>query len=314
MDDNGQGEVNLTNNPLKDWYPVPSPDGMHVLFDRGLEQAAHDLYLINLIDRTVSRLTRLGSTVGAGPFYTYHNSHPFSPDGTRIVFNYNGNLWTVNLDGTRLTQLTSSGGDAWASFSPDGSHIVFMSDRNGFSEVYIANSDGTDQTQLTNEQTPGYRYPCFSPNGDRILFQSMRDGNGEIYVMNSNGTSQTRLTNSLAYDALPRFSPDGSRIVFESLDNGNSEIYSMDPDGSHPVNLSNHPSYDGGPSISDSGRIVFNSDRDGGREIYRMDADGANKQRLTHDGNSHLPHWVPMMPTVRTDSKPWSALKNLYRK
>jgi len=297
---NGENELNVTHDAPKDWYPVPSPDGRHVVFDRGVEQGTHDIFVIDLWDLSTSRVTSFRpASPSIGPFYTYHNSNPFTPDGSGMVFSYLNNLWTVRLDGSGLTQITQSGGDFWASFAPDGSKVVFMSTRDGWSEVYVADRDGGNQTRLTYEQTPGYRYPAFSPDGMRIVFQSMRDGDQEIYVMNTDGTGQTRLTDSPGTDYLPEFLPNGSRIVFGTDRDGNNEIYAMHTDGSSPVNLSNHPAYDGEPNPSpDSRQILFGTARDGGREIYIMSADGSNSRRLTHDGNSFHASFLPGMPTV----------------
>jgi len=62
---------------------------------------------------------------------------------------------------------------AW---SPDGSKIAFMSDRDGGDiEIYVMNADGSHQTRLTN--SPGRdAHPSWSPDGKNIYFQSPRDG------------------------------------------------------------------------------------------------------------------------------------------
>lgn len=83
--------------------------------------------------------------------------------------------------------------------------IAFESDRDGNSEIYVMNADGTNQTNLTHNPAPDFE-PVFSPDGTRIAFSSYRDGNPEIYVMRADGTNQTRLTNS-GYDVQPVFSP-----------------------------------------------------------------------------------------------------------
>src|SRR5829696_6535400 len=71
--------------------------------------------------------------------------------------------------------------------------IAFETTRDGNSEIYVMNSDGSAQTRLTNSTGEDFD-PAFSPDGSRIAFVSSRDGNSEIYVMNADGTQQTRLT------------------------------------------------------------------------------------------------------------------------
>jgi len=104
------------------------------------------------------------------------------------------------------------GGSACADYSEanntEANHrIAFTSDQDGNAEVYVVNSDGTGQTNLTNSSGDD-AFPAFSPDGTRIAFISDRDGNLEIYVMNSDGTDQTNLTNEEAgSDIDPVFSP-----------------------------------------------------------------------------------------------------------
>jgi len=120
----------------------------------------------------------------------------------------------------------------WASaWSPDGTKIAFNSGRPGV--IDVMNSDGSGQTNLTNNPDSGDSEPAWSPDGSRILFVSARDGNSEIYVMNADGSGQTNLTNNPdSGDSEPAWSPDGSRILFVSWRGGNAEIYVMNADGS----------------------------------------------------------------------------------
>src|SRR2546422_11400320 len=81
--------------------------------------------------------------------------------------------------------------DGFRAWPPDGTKIAFRSDRDGNSEIYVMNEDGTSQTRLTND--PGFDYkPAWSPDRTKIAFSSDRDGNHAIYVMNADGTNQTR--------------------------------------------------------------------------------------------------------------------------
>ena len=127
--------------------------------------------------------------------------------------------------------------------------IAFMSTRDGNSEVYVMNANGSGPTNLTNN--PAYdNSPAWSPDGSRIAFSSNRDDNEEIYVMNADGTGVIRLTNNPAYDFTAAWSPDGSRVVFSSNRDGNFEIYIMNADGSGLTRLTNDPALDGEPAWS----------------------------------------------------------------
>jgi len=176
----------------------------------------------------------------------------------------------------------------------DRSRIAFESSRDGNFEIYVMNSDGTNQTRLT--ESPGDDgEPRWSPDGRRIAFQSTRDGNLEIYVMNADGSGQTRLTNGAAADANPSWSPDGQRIAFHSARDGNTELYLMNADGSEQTRLTTNGAVDADPSWSPDGhQIAFQSNRDGNLEIYTMRADGSGVIRLTTSSAvDALPSWSP---------------------
>ena len=112
----------------------------------------------------------------------------------------------MNADGTHQHQLTSLGQNFVPSWSPSGKKIVFASSRDGNLEIYSMNSDGSNQTNLTNDSAYD-RNPCYSPNGKQIAFQSLRAGNSEIYKMTSSGDQPTNLTNDPAYDDRPSWQP-----------------------------------------------------------------------------------------------------------
>ena len=94
--------------------------------------------------------------------------------GEKIAFasNRDGNfdIYVMNADGTNPIRLTNNGGfDEDPSFSPDGSKIAFVSDRDsGNAEIYVMNADGSNITRLTNS---GVDFePSFSPDGSKIAF------------------------------------------------------------------------------------------------------------------------------------------------
>ena len=130
------------------------------------------------------------------------------------------------------------------------SRIAFVSGRDGNSEIYVMNADGTEQKNLTNNPAWDW-YPSWSADGNKIAFVSHnRGGNGGIYVMNADGSGQTRLTNNPASNDTPSWSPDGERIAVASDRDGNPEIYIMNADGTEQTRLINNPAWDDSPSWS----------------------------------------------------------------
>jgi len=155
----------------------------------------------------------------------------------KVAFVYNGDIHTINPDGTNQVNITNNpASDREPSFSPFGTNIIFSTDRDGNNEIYRMNTDGSNPVRLTNNA--GFdSSPSYSPDGNFIIFRSTRDGNSEIYKMNSDGTNPVRLTNDPGSDTFPAFSTDGQKIIFVSNREGKQKIFSMNADGTNQQRL-----------------------------------------------------------------------------
>ncbi len=187
-----------------------------------------------------------------------------------------------------------------------GERIAFVSYRDGDSEIYAMNPDGSAVRRLTKNDA-GDRNPVWSPDGRRIAFISNRDGNREIYAMNGYGSDVIRLTNNDAGDWSPVWSPDGRRVAFVSnrdsdgppfpghMPQINDEIYAVNADGTGTIRLTDNDFEDSAPACSPDGRrIAFVSERDGNADIYAMNADGTDITRLAgNDYDDYAPVWSP---------------------
>lgn len=99
--------------------------------------------------------------------------------------------------------------------SPDGSKVVFHSDRTGRSQIYVVDIDGGDVRQLTD--LPGdSETPKWSPDGSKIVFANSVEGDSDILVMDADGANPRRVTSGPPDDSHPHWFPDGGRIVFNS--------------------------------------------------------------------------------------------------
>ena len=167
--------------------------------------------------------------------------------------------------------------------------IVFYSERDGNSEIYMINTDGTGEVRFTMNNFEDFS-PDLSPDGVHIIFVSNRDGNREIYKMKTDGTDVIRLTNTNAEEVYPFWSADNSKIIFSSKRDGSDyEIYMMNPDGTGQTRITNTVVSEEWPHLSpDMSRIVYGAGSFPNYNVYRCNANGSDVQEIAQGA---IPKW-----------------------
>ncbi|HSJ54707.1 MAG TPA: hypothetical protein VLC52_13285 [Anaerolineae bacterium] len=208
-------------------------------------------------------------------------------------------LFVMDSNGGNRTLVTpgQSGFLAPPAWSPDGSRLVLVSDRSGFSDLWLVDLDGGNAVNLTLDEAKDHS-PAWSPDGQWIAFASLRDAlYWELYLMRADGSDVQRLTWwEDASDLSPSWSPDGRRIAFASKRDGNWEIYTMDRDGGNLLRLTDHPADDTNPAWSpDGSRIAFESTREGYAEILIVPVAGGEPVNVSNAplSSEHGPTWSP---------------------
>jgi Tol biopolymer transport system component len=233
----------------------------------------------------------------------YTSALRLNTDGDTLVFaqkidGSNGNnteIFTIGVDGENLKRITSNSfWDLYPAWSPDGTQIAFLSKREKDLDIYVMNTDGSDQHKLYDS---GSNDADIDWAGDTLVFTSMfkiwrinDDGTAPTQVTNLPNAGQWGTTNLPVGDYDPRLSSDGTKIVFERLEDpnsthGNYNIFTINVDGTGETRLTSTGYAQGLANWSHDGdRIVYvvaAIDNEGKYDMYVMNADGASNHNVT---------------------------------
>ncbi len=140
-----------------------------------------------------------------------------SPDGSKVLFSWKGDIWTAAASGGKAERLTTH--PAWdfaPKFAPDGKSICFGSARAGGYQIFVMPTEGGNARQITNH-SEGSFLEDIAPDGKSILIRGLRDFPGRkpyrLYRVNIDGNSPEEIAFP-AYAENGRFSADGKSIIF----------------------------------------------------------------------------------------------------
>src|ERR1700722_6380997 len=166
-----------------------------------------------------------------------------SPDGKTILFDLLGHLYRMPLEGGEARQLTHGlPFDSQPRFSPDGSWIVFLSDRSGCENVWISKLDGSELKQITHDKRSIFTSPIWTRNGEAIIVsreQRLSVGDIELWMFYINGGSGVQLTKGRskpdarpedsAHAVGPVLSPDGKLLYYTKHPNSSKPFDAIFP-------------------------------------------------------------------------------------
>jgi Tol biopolymer transport system component len=117
--------------------------------------------------------------------------------------------------------------DVFPQYSPDGTKIVFYSNRTGLDQIWVCNADGTQPVQLTFMTGTTTGTPRWSPDGQWISFDSNSGGYWQIYIMKATGGKPFPLTSGGLTNVVANWSRDGKWIYFTSRRTGTEEVWKL---------------------------------------------------------------------------------------
>ena len=191
-----------------DFEPAWSPDGTKIAFS-SFREGYLGIFVLNLADQVVTRLTELSSTVQS-------RQPAWSPDGSKIVYTVRRfsllQIWEMSAEGENSTQLFRNGGsfsDYLPAWSPDGAYLLFSESNAAItspSSLMRFDIGGTNPPAMLKVPLPVVDAD-FSPSGEWIAYETSDTQNQDIFIYNLLTNERLRLTTHTGVDFDPAWQP-----------------------------------------------------------------------------------------------------------
>ncbi|QHN04316.1 hypothetical protein FTO74_13800 [Granulicella sp. WH15] len=294
----------------RDLNPVYSPDGRWVAYVRFSSYDSGDIFLTSLSDRREHQLTAehmdiqglawsddshsiLFSSNRDGAYALWkirRDGGPPAPmettgesaiqpavssNGSFIVYAdwaQRSNILKVALQhpASSVSIAPSTRRSHSAQFSPDGSKIAFVSDRSGKWELWVANADGKEASQLTRFEAATVGSPRWSPDGRSIAFDARPKGHSAVYVVSADGQLLRNLSSDNFEEKQPAWSQDGKWLYFDSNRAGPMQLWKMRVAGTDATPISSIALTD--VHVSPDSQVLFFTNS--GEGLWKMPANG----------------------------------------
>ena len=255
--------LTFDNTPM--WGCAWAVDGQNVVISSGRGGGA-GLWRVSLAGGIPERLA-VGSPTAFYPAISLHGDKLAYRNGALHT-----NIWRLELDergraiGLATPFMRSNVSEDGPHFSPDGTQVVFFSQRSGSAEVWVARADGSDAIQLTSRNSLSGS-PRWSPDGKFIAFDSRVGDHSQIFVIRSVGGAPRQITTG-DFDAwVPSWSRDGQWIYFTSNRVLPRQLFRIPLSGGEPVQVTARGGFLGFES-EDGRELIYCKDNDGG--IWKM--------------------------------------------
>jgi Tol biopolymer transport system component/imidazolonepropionase-like amidohydrolase len=241
----------------------------------GEAQARHDCDSLCITPtRTVSFETSQGTQMNLD----------VSPDGETIVFDLLGDLYTVSRSGGAATRLTGGMSmDRQPVFSPDGSRILFVSDRSGNENLWLVDADGSNPRPLTSERGDfHFAEPEWSPDGEYVLVRRNDSGGSasrQPWLISLHGGRGMELHGE-AEGFHFRWGPSGRYVYFRGTDSSTSLRGNSLPRGAQVMRLDQRTGDIAPITLAPSGGARPAISPDGEWMVYVADVDAMSGLRL----------------------------------
>jgi TolB protein len=211
----------------------------------------------------------------------------------------------LDLETGQESQLPSLRSDWMPTLAPDGSKVVFVSDRWGTShDLWVQDLEGSmpaGSARRLTKQSGDAAFPVFSPDGEWMAYYRILEGRRDIMTLSVNGGWTHQITEDPADDVQPTWAPNGSRLAFASMRerSGTWQIWTVAVEDGRRVGAPQQLTFGGasanGPAWSPDGELVAFLGHQGNQNdafVVGLE-DGSAPQRITRNARATSVGWDP---------------------
>ena len=224
-DQDGENEFKIMESKDPIMSPAWSPDSRQLAYV-SFEGSKSSIFIQNL---------RSGNRFQVSNKPGINGAPAFSPDGRKLVVTLGGvegnpDIYVLDITSRQVKRLTTHRAiDTEGTWSPDGRHIYFTSDRSGGPQIYRISANGGTPERVTFEGSYNAR-PRLSPDGTRLAMVHNDRGNFRIAVMNIE-RKDLLVVSAGRQDESPSFAPNSDSLIYATRQSGDGVLETVSADG-----------------------------------------------------------------------------------
>ncbi len=239
MNSSGENSITLTTTNNRNWWPKLNRRYNKIAFTSDVE-VEPQIYTINRDGTGLFKVT----TISVAGYNNNGTGFCWSPDGFYLYYAHYDKLYRIGMDGSNLTLISTAPQNRnfrECDVSPVANKIAVHTVGSNIyeSEIYLMNTDGTNNTLLVSSTGGKLEGPAFSIDGKKLLYcydvsgfqnSTGRSLNSHIFSINIDNRDTVDLSfNKIGgtNDTFPSYSPDGSKIIFTNSPNDGSALPSI---------------------------------------------------------------------------------------
>jgi TolB protein len=268
----GEGQLrgfmhDFANEMLRVLTGKPGGFGTRITFARKVGPGRKDVYVADFDGHGQGRVSS-GRGLAMLP--------SFGPGGVWYSVLTQTGMFITNVAKRESPIITGSGLNSGPAIC--GGRVLFSSTRDGNSEIYSANTDGSGVRRLTNHPAIDVSPAC-GPGG-LVAFVSARHGGPQIFTMNSNGGEPKRVTYKGNHNQVPAWCPDPTRslLAFSGRDAGGFDVFTLDLKNGQYRRLTQGQGSNTDPAFSPDCRMVMFASTRGG--LFISNPEGLNQNKI----------------------------------